>query len=251
MCASDQALWFFLRYRDPELHLRVRVHGPHEFLWRRLWPALNDALRPFRTEGGIWRIQLDTYEREIERYGGEAAFPAIERLFAADSDAVSAILAENPADDMRWRIALIGMDRLLDDFGFTIEDKLRLTRKSGKSAPSDVRAEPLNAQLKSKYRSERARLEALMWPSGTLLPDWTPIMSILDNRSRAARTAFGELRRIDSASQLFASLDSIASSLLHLHANRMFTGAWAEQEWVLYKFLERLYVSRCARSEVG
>ena len=62
--------WFFIRYSDPEPHLRVRFRGTPEA--RR---ALDDhaarLARPFVQIGLIHRISVDTYVREVERYGGD------------------------------------------------------------------------------------------------------------------------------------------------------------------------------------
>jgi hypothetical protein len=31
------------------------------------------VLEPYLQDGSVWRIQLDTYERDVERYGGPSA----------------------------------------------------------------------------------------------------------------------------------------------------------------------------------
>ena len=62
--------WFFIRYADPGRHLRVRFHGhPGDLLGDAL-PAFYEATAPALAEGLLYRISLDTYEREVERYGG-------------------------------------------------------------------------------------------------------------------------------------------------------------------------------------
>src|SRR6185436_17553588 len=75
--------WFFIRYADPEPHLRVRLHGDPAVLHSSVAPALNAALA---LESHAWRVQLDTYEREIERYGGDEGMLMAERIFHVDSD---------------------------------------------------------------------------------------------------------------------------------------------------------------------
>ena len=64
--------WFFIRYADPHGHLRLRLHGPPERLHHEVLPHLQKAADPFLDDGSVWRLQLDTYEREVERYGGAA-----------------------------------------------------------------------------------------------------------------------------------------------------------------------------------
>ena len=46
---------------------------------------LHALTAPLLDAGLLWRVQLDTYEREMERYGGEAGIGLAERVFHADS----------------------------------------------------------------------------------------------------------------------------------------------------------------------
>src|SRR5262249_55204668 len=62
--------WFFLRYSDPDTHLRLRFCGTPDMLASYVAPMLHAAVARQLTDGRIWRVQLDTYEREVERYGG-------------------------------------------------------------------------------------------------------------------------------------------------------------------------------------
>nr|MBA2543938.1 lantibiotic dehydratase [Deltaproteobacteria bacterium] len=121
--------WFFLRYVDPEWHLRLRVAGAPDALLSRVLPRLQQVMKPYLDAGVVWKTQLDTYEREIERYGGARAMELAERVFAADSDAVVSIIEAYPADEgaeLTWRAALIGLDRMLDDLGFEFPAKRKL-----------------------------------------------------------------------------------------------------------------------------
>src|SRR5262249_51871370 len=101
--------WFFIRYADPQVHLRVRVNGQPHRLRRDVLPIICDALNPVLSSGRIWKIQFDTYEREIERYGGPEATATAEDIFFADSEACLTILRESASDegmDLRWRACL-------------------------------------------------------------------------------------------------------------------------------------------------
>src|SRR5205807_369586 len=84
MAAGEADSWFFIRYADPQWHLRLRFHGSPATLTARVLPALWQALEEHRRQGKIWRMQLDTYEREIERYGGLDGVQVAEHLFQID-----------------------------------------------------------------------------------------------------------------------------------------------------------------------
>ena len=62
--------WFFIRYADPNEHLRLRFHGAPAALRADVQPRVEAALTPLLEQGRAWRLCFDTYERELERYGG-------------------------------------------------------------------------------------------------------------------------------------------------------------------------------------
>src|SRR5262249_50422250 len=64
--------WFFIRYGDPKPHVRARWHGEPARLRDEVFSALERLVSPWLEDGRVWRLQLDTYEREVERYGGDA-----------------------------------------------------------------------------------------------------------------------------------------------------------------------------------
>src|SRR5262249_41692488 len=103
--AADR--WFFIRYGDPHWHLRLRFRGAPSRLSGEVLPALQAATTPLLADGLLSRVQLDTYEREVERYGGPEGMVLAEQLFQADSEAVLALAHLFPEDtrgDLRWRL---------------------------------------------------------------------------------------------------------------------------------------------------
>ncbi|MGW1997710.1 lantibiotic dehydratase [Embleya sp. NPDC001921] len=88
--------WWFVRHRDPDDHLRVRltcapgaVGGAFE--------RIGEWTRRLRRQGLITHAGVDTYHPEIARFGGPTAIDAAERYFAADSAAAMAQLAAHTA----------------------------------------------------------------------------------------------------------------------------------------------------------
>ena len=84
--------WFFLRYADPDPHLRLRLHGDPEVLNAALLPQLHSWARELNDGGLLRKLELSTYEPETDRYGGPEVIDAAERAFRADSEAVLAQL---------------------------------------------------------------------------------------------------------------------------------------------------------------
>jgi thiopeptide-type bacteriocin biosynthesis protein len=214
----------------------------------KLLPALEEAVAPLLRDGRVWKLALDTYDREIGRYGGPRAIDAAEAIFEADSDAALAIvqlLESDEGDDERWRLALRGMHLLLCDLGFDLAARtgvLRTVRASfGAEHHVDVEVE---RQLGAKFRAERAALQLLLAaPDGTDHP-LDAGFEVLAKRSHAIAP---HVRALASA-PLAISMPELAASLLHMHANRMLRAEHRAQELVLYDFLLRLYESEAARA---
>jgi len=86
---GDETLWWFIRYDDPEPHLRLRILLGE----RRSSAASRHAARwtsELRDRGLVRRVSWDTYYPETARFGGAEAIGAAEAFFAADSAAAVA-----------------------------------------------------------------------------------------------------------------------------------------------------------------
>ncbi len=251
--------WFFIRYGDPQWHLRLRFHGDPARLHAEVLPALQRAAAAGLAEGKLWRLQLDTYEREVERYGGPAGIALAERLFHVDSEAVVEILEMIEGDegaDARWRLALLGTDLLLADLGLAAAEKADLLERLSSSfrrehAPEAAQAKGLKLQLDQKFRAERQSLEALLDPARAAESDLAPGIEVLARRSRRSAPLVAELGRLAAEGRLTAPLPDLAASFVHMHVNRMIRAAARAHELILYDLLARLHRSRAARGRKG
>ncbi|HEX2832460.1 MAG TPA: lantibiotic dehydratase [Thermoanaerobaculia bacterium] len=247
--------WFFLRYSDPHGHLRVRFHGAPRRLLKEVAPMLEALAAPLLSDGRLWRMQFDTYDREVERYGGAHAIGLTERLFHVDSEAVLSIidLLEGDAGAaVRWHLAICGIDLLLDDLGFDAMVKrtiLRQVRDSFFREFGGVKS--LRLQLDAKRRAESRALETLRDP--LLEPTCAPAgelgtgLAILRNRSKRNAPIIAELRQAEQAGKLTVPIQQMAPSLVHMHVNRLIRTSPRAHELVLYDLLEGLHTSIAAR----
>ena len=243
--AADR--WFFIRYSDPEPHLRIRVHGDPQRLTSEVLPALRDAVEP-EIEGRVWRVEVGTYVRELERYGGPDAIEAAEQLFSADSDAVMEIVAAGGSLDDRWRIGLAGIHRIFEDLGLGEDAQTRLARGMRDGYASEVGADTLlKRQIGDRYRAERRALEPLIDPGASHEGALAHGVAALGRRSDAWRPYVARLREAGAAGRLTVPLEDLATSLAHMHVNRLLRSSQRAQEMVMYDLLDRLYQARAGR----
>jgi thiopeptide-type bacteriocin biosynthesis protein len=248
--------WFFIRYGEGGWHLRVRFHGEPDALRERVLPALGKATSPLLDDGRLWRVRLDTYEREVERYGGPEGIEIAEGMFHADSEVVLDLLERleqgDEGTDERWRLAVAGSAMLLSDLGLGIHEKLALTERLRDEFAMDHRADAnLTRQIAERFRKERSSLEPLLDPPEDQEHPLGPGFAILRERSERIAPLVDELTSLNGAGRLSVPLSELAASHVHMHVNRLLRSAHRAHELVIYDFLARLYRSRAERDARG
>ncbi|GHF51210.1 hypothetical protein GCM10010359_61960 [Streptomyces morookaense] len=206
--------WFFLRYRDPAPHLRLRFHGTG------LLPRLGEWHQELRQQGLCGRMVIDGYEPEWERYGGPEAMAAAEAAFQADSQAcveqLALIRAGTLMADPRVVAAANYVDLLHRFHAGTGDDPrnaaLRLLDGEG---PDGHRAAPM------ALRREARRLIAVdgHWHELGRLPGGAELLRIWDRRGPAVAAYGARLRELGDAA--WGSGATAVASLLHMHHNRL------------------------------
>ena len=242
--------WFFIRYADPEPHLRLRFHGLPDRLWREGLQHLRGTLDPLLRDGWAWRFQLDCYEPEWQRYGGVGNQERAEQIFQADSETAIAIVACQAGEQAlkeRWLLALASVDEYFNCAGLDLSGRLREVR----SRCGEFRAEyhqgavPLHRQAARKFREERQRLESLFESSGPQSATLAKGKALLRRRSARIRPLFAAMRE-DQAGAV-TSVETLLTSFIHMSVNRLLPSAQRIQEALIYEFLERLYLARIAQ----
>jgi len=242
--------WFFIRYNDPKLHLRVRFHLPRPEKLGILLTGFNEACQDLLTNDLLAKIQADTYQREMERYGA-LTMELSESLFFFDSRLQSAMLAylrgdqgENP----RWLFCLLAIDRFLDDFGLELEARESLLRVISESYLREFGGgKGLKILLDGKFRARKKELENTLgngeWPSGEI---WPPLRDLLDQRTAAVREIAGPAKKTLAQTRQ-PPLEEFLISHIHMMVNRFFRTRQRAHELVLYDLLHRRYKSSLAR----
>lgn len=258
--AAQLSLWreakiyeqfFFLRYNDPEPHLRLRfLNTAH--------PANNDVilrklqvdLQPYVQSGQVSSIQADTYERELERYGTRTMLLS-EQLFFSDSIAVLGILEMldgTAGEEYRWKLGMRGADILLDDFGLSLVQKKSLLAHLRKVYVAEFGEEKiLHRQLNDKYRKYQREINSVMNAADDEINEITPAIDLFRQRSDAVVTIASQIKQwLHGEADTSLMLESLLASYVHMFLNRLFVAKQRKHELVVYYFLEKYYLSQTA-----
>lgn len=245
--------WFFIRYADPDSHLRVRLHGPAARLNAEALTRMHARLGPMLDDGRLWRIELATYEREIQRYGGADNIERAEQLFTIDSDAALETITACQGDEgaqHRWQLALVGTDRWLHDFGFDLDARRTFARRSRDAFCEEFKAQNTATQgwFAKRFRDERKSLEALIAADPAFVTgQFAAGISALVQRSRRSAPLVAAMQDLQERKRLTVSVEDLANSVIHMFINRVMRSSQRTHELVIYEFLARLYDSQCAR----
>lgn len=229
--------WFFIRYSDPDFHIRLRLRLVSVDFLGKVVCAVDKLLRPMCDNGVLHKFVIDTYCREIERYG-ENAMQLTEDLFCIDSECVCAVLRKisGTSPDYRWISAFVSVDGFLSALGLGVNEKLELASRLSASYRVEFGYNEHNGkQLNDMYRSRRNMIvKALHGADGAV----TVVASYFERRNRLI---------MSKTCGKAASLN--VASLVHMMMNRHFASRNRVNELLLYDFLKRFYRSEIARGE--
>ena len=230
--------WFFIRYSDPEFHLRIRLLLNSNDKTTEALNALNRRLLPLCRSRFLHKMSIDTYERELERYG-KATMDATESFFDIDSHCICQVLKlllQEGNGAARWRVAFVWVDTLLDAFGLNLNQKWELMNKmSGAYLNEFGFNEHKIKPLANKYRQLSGAITQLLQGQG--------LDSATCQAMRRNQLKIKKLLQSTDVEQLNLS------SLLHMSMNRLFASQNRLNELVLYYCLERYYRKEVKKRE--
>lgn len=236
--------WFFIRYSDPDFHLRIRIRVKDckfigEIL-RLFYKYFNKLLENDR----VWKIQLDTYNRELERYKGHL-MELTETLFYIDSTHTLKLLRilEDMPQSARWLIAVKMIDGLLKDFNYDLQQRKDLLESMNKSYKIEFGFNEFNAkQFNVMYREYSHELEEVLWDK-KVDEGYKALYNILELRSNVLKTIAQQLIKVNDGKEMQIPL----SSYIHMMLIRLFRSKNRLYELIVYNFMSRFYSSWIAR----
>lgn len=235
-------LWFFIRYADPTQHLRIRFKCKNLETVSTIISVMHKALHPLVSQDLIWKVQLDTYNREIERYG-KNTIECSEILFYYDSIMVVDYLKNFNDENIRWMFSLMAIDSHLDIFNYNLNEKYDMLNILSSSFKNEfIQLKNLNQGLNDKYRLYRKDIESMIDKKS----DYSLLYNILENKKRSLKNVSDYIISLKKKNNLEVDFDELNSSYIHMMMNRIFSTENRKFEMVCYDFLSRYYKSKIA-----
>lgn len=206
--------YYFVRYQDPlGPHVRLRISHPKKETCSLLCSWAKKVM-----EGGMVRdFSLGTYEREIERYGGEEVIGQAENFFCADSLTSHYLLSgmlSKMLDLPNYVIASLSIIELLRGFGLGINDQIKFFSlfKKNKKALEGFRQWKgvILISAGSIFSNQRSEDDSIRY------------MHYGFDLRNPARDVYLEAIKGSQASNLLTNPQmAILNSLVHMHCNRL------------------------------
>ncbi|MEN8649451.1 lantibiotic dehydratase [Streptomyces sp. 21So2-11] len=224
--------WWFVRYRHPAPHLRLRVHDGDTARAAGRVAAWSEGLREC---GLLGEISFDTYYPEIGRYGTGVAMTAAEALFAADSAAVLTQLTALTASGGPHPQALTAAS-LVD---------LVVAMTGSEAAGMRWLTDHPELATNAPVRDREMRRQTLRLADGQVLrdlPGGEEIAAAWAARSGAAARYAASL----TPETIRVAPGSVLTSLLHMHHIRAL-GINAEAEGMTHKLARSVALAQAVR----
>jgi thiopeptide-type bacteriocin biosynthesis protein len=175
--------WFFIRYKDPDEHIRIRFYSENleniPIIISRLYPVLNILLQ----ENTIWKIQTDTYQQELERYGKNTIAES-ETLFWLDSEMIIDYLSLKSSfsrNETQLLFSFVSIDRFFNSFSLTNTDKMILMDELQASFKKEFDADTnLKKAMSRQYRELSQDIATFL--NGTSQKEHSEIYTIVEKK---------------------------------------------------------------------
>jgi thiopeptide-type bacteriocin biosynthesis protein len=234
--------WFFIRYYDPDHHIRFRIRMNHLDSCGKIISEVNHHFGELKKRGSLTNIVIDSYCREIERYGFNS-IEQIEQIFNRSSEIVLNFLksATENQDLNRLNLAVLSIDDVFNMLQLPPPERINLLEIMYSGLLDEFRGgKKGKVEMDGKYR----RL------SRDMVFFFKHRSSILNLTGRKNYQAFKtELSLFEKQIQMVSQeqKQGLIGDIIHTHLNRIFPTNQRKNEMVVYYLLAKYYKSMIAR----
>lgn len=240
---------FFVRYLDPDFHLRIRIRVTESKQIGELILLMNQICSKFVINKRIWKTEISTYVREDGRYGEKIGI--FERAFCYDSlfwiKVLHHISKFNEFENLRWKLALATLYQYYSDFLGAPENWLEILTNVIKSLEDEIGpSSSFLYQIDRKYRDHKNETELFVHGSG--LND-IGVSSLFAERSVQLRELFSDVIIEEHFFETAKGKQNL-TDLVHMSLNRGLRSKHRIHELVLYKYLFKLANAQIAKNKM-
>ena len=241
--------WFFIRYEDPKFHLRVRFKVKDLTFIGAVINKFNAHAVTFLEEDMIWKIQLDTYHREVERYG-MYTMDASESIFFQDSEMIIDLLDliddSEEGEELRWLFGIRAIDTFLDSFNLSDEQKLYIIEHMKISFCEEFNMNKhLKKQLDKKFITHKKTIENFLEIQPQSSHPYNALIACIEGRTKITERDIRNIKSKLNSEKLYPYL----SSNIHMTMNRLFRSNNRLYEMVIYYFILKHYKAVIGRKK--
>lgn len=245
--------FFFIRYQDQGQHIRIRFHNAEQKdFWKQVLDLTNASLQPYVDNNTIHNLQLETYQREVERYGFDTMELSETIFYYQSTTALNfiALLDGDEGEQYRWQVALKVIDFFMDDFHYALEDKRGLIKMLQEGFSNEFKiAAPEQKRISERFRSNKPLIEQLMGDAWKDDENLRKAISIFKTNTESYITAIEAILSSPSVHYNILQINRLMVSYLHMFINKMFVSNQRKVELVIYDYLLKYYESKIAREK--
>jgi thiopeptide-type bacteriocin biosynthesis protein len=228
--------WFYIRYNDPDFHLRIRFHIIDHKKITTIIEEIKNVFKGYLSSNEVWKVQIDTYTREVERYG-DVTIPYAEDVFFTDSCHIVNIIKLTNTNEERFVEVFHRINQLIKLFNLKDNELLVFLKNMLKYYKDEFNA---NKQTtKSLYKKHNA-LKPLL--KKNVIKSSSLELSDLEFKVKT-------LLEKSEYNQVKISKTSFLSSIIHMSINRTFRLKQRLYELLVYDFLVKNYEFKFKRDE--
>ena len=234
--------WFFIRYYDPDHHVRLRLEIQKNEQGYEIIKSFNTTINELVADNFIWKAEISSYDRELERYAW-LNYDISEKLFHIDSAYYLRSLEFLTNNELKFLYNFKASLDFVQLFYPKENDLLNFIKKSEGTYKQEFEITKITQhQLSTKYRSMKAVIIAFLEESGD--GNFKKLREILSLKNFEIKKLLNKTNFPKKVSERF----SFVSSHIHMNTNRTFATNQRLYEMITYDHLYRHYNSMLHRN---
>lgn len=230
--------FFYIRYEDPDFHLRLRFKIKSMGSLLEIIGIFNQLLSKKSLENQIYSVQIDTYKREIERYGKET-IELVEKLFCFDSVRVLNLLkfSKMSEKEIRWLLGMKTIHYYFDLFQTQMETRLNIMRRvvDNFKIEFNIKSSGYSKILLKKYKFDRGIINDFF------LNEKKEYYECFKINKKFFTIQKDIVNHILEQKNKENKIEDLIADIIHVSINRLFIYDLRLSEMICYEYLLKFY----------